>query len=217
MAVRTRILDAARMRARHARIDAGAEIRRARMASGLPLRAVSGAVGRSESWLSRVERGLIESVTLDELVVAGAAAGLKVWIGTYPGERAIVDAPQLQLLRRLRARIGPAWSWQFEVPVPISRDRRAADAVIRRNGVAIMIEAYTRLADAQAQLRSVNLKLRDLGLSRMVVVVAGTHANRRALVIAAPVLASNFPLGTRATLVALAAGRDPGAHGLVVL
>src|ERR671910_280397 len=110
MPVRTRILDTARSRARAARVEAGAEIRRSRMASGLPLR-----------------------------------------VGSYPGERAIVDAPQLELLRRFQARIGAAWGWQFEVPTPIAGDRRAADAVIRNGRATIVVEAFTRLADAQAQ------------------------------------------------------------------
>ncbi len=153
MPVRTRILDTARQRARSVRLEAGAEIRRSRMASGLPLRVVSASVGRSASWLSRVERGRVTAVSLEDLVVVGAAAGIKVWLGTYPGERAIADAPQLQLLRRLRQRIGPDWTWQFEVPLPVARDRRAADALIRRGDVAVMVEAFTRLADAQAQLR----------------------------------------------------------------
>ena len=119
MPVRTRILDTARQRAMSVRLEAGQEIRRSRMASGLPLRVVSASVGRSASWLSRVERGRVSTVSLDDLVVVGAAAGIKVWLGTYPGERVIADAPQLELLRRLRQRIGPDWTWQFEVPVPI--------------------------------------------------------------------------------------------------
>jgi hypothetical protein len=217
MPVRTRILDTARQRARSVRLEAGAEIRRSRMASGLPLRVVSASVGRSASWLSRVERGRVTAVSLEDLVVVGAAAGIKVWLGTYPGERAIADAPQLELLRRLRQRIGPDWTWQFEVPLPVARDRRAADALIRRGDVAVMVEAFTRLADAQAQLRAVRVKARDLGVGRVVVVVNVTEANRRALGAAVDVLAVSFPLGTRATLAALSAGRDPGANGLVLL
>lgn len=80
-----------------------------------------------------------------------------------------------------------------------------------------MIEAFTRLADAQAQLRAVRLKARDLGIGRLVVVVGESLANRRALGEAGHVLADAFPLSTRRTLAALAAGRDPGADGIVVL
>jgi transcriptional regulator with XRE-family HTH domain len=217
MPVRTRVLDTARYRADGVRRQIGEEIRAARMAAGLPQRSVSSAVGHHASWLSRVERGSMRSVTVEDLVVVGAAAGLKVWIAAYAAERAIVDAPQILLLRRLRGRIGEHWAWQFEVVLPAAGDQRAADAVIRRGSTTIMIEAFTRLADAQAQLRRVHVKARDLGIERVVVVVAATNANRRALASAADVLAASFPLSTRPTLAALAAGRDPGANGLVLI
>jgi transcriptional regulator with XRE-family HTH domain len=84
MPVRTRILETARQRARSVRLEAGSEIRRSRMASGLPLRVVSASVGRSASWLSRVERGRVSTVSLEDLVVVGAAAGIRVWLGTDP-------------------------------------------------------------------------------------------------------------------------------------
>ncbi len=80
-----------------------------------------------------------------------------------------------------------------------------------------MIEAFSRLADAQAQLRAVHIKARDMGIERVVIVIAGTHANRRALAEASHVLASDFPLDTRAVLAALSKGEDPGANGIVLL
>ena len=217
MAVRTRILDQARVRARVVRIDIGGAIRGARLAAGLPLREVGQVVGRSVSWLSRVERGLVGSVAIDELVVVSAAVGLKLWVTTFSAARAIRDAPQLELLRRFRARIGEAWAWSYEVVVPVARDQRAADAVIRLGSAIVMVEAFTRFADAQAQLRAVRLKSRDMGVGRIVIVAAATRANREALRLAGDVLASDFPLGTRAVLRALAAGRDPGANGVVLV
>lgn len=217
MPVRTRVLDSARSRARVARAEAGTEIRRARMASGLRLKDVSAAVGRSVSWLSRVERGRMRAISVEDLVVVAAAAGVKIWIGTYPGQRAIFDAPQLTLLRRFRERVGEGWEWSFEVVLPAAGDQRAADAVIRNDSATVMIEAFTRLADAQAQLRAVSVKARDLGVGRVVVVVAATGANRRAMGAAGHVLAAEFPLGSRSTMRALRGGRDPGANGLVLV
>jgi transcriptional regulator with XRE-family HTH domain len=217
VAVRTRVLDQARHRALLVRLEIGGEIRRARMAAGIPLREAAAAVNRSASWLSRVERGMVALVTVDELLIVSAAVGLKLWLSTFPSERAIHDAPQLGLLRRFRARIGESWTWSYEVVVPIARDHRAADAVIRRGSIAIMIEAFSRLADAQAQLRAVHIKARDMGIERVVIVIAGTHANRRALAEASHVLASDFPLDTRAVLAALSKGEDPGANGIVLL
>ena len=217
MSVRVRVLSSARSRARAVRIDIGNQIRHARLAAGLPLSQVGGTINRSASWISRVERGMVASAGLDDLIVLGAAVGLKVWVTTFPAERAIHDAPQLALLRRCRARIGQHWQWTYEVLVPIQRDQRAADAVIRIRSVVVMIEAFTRLADAQAQLRAVLAKARDMGIGRVILVIAATHANRRALDIAADVVAADFPIGTRAVLSALAAGRDPGANGIVLL
>ena len=217
MSVRVRILSAARSRARGVRIEIGAGIRHARLAAGLPLDQVGRPINRSASWISRVERGMVASVRLDDLIILGAAVGLKVWVTTFASERAIHDAPQLALLRRFRARIGEDWQWTYEAPVPIQRDQRAADAVIRTASAVVMIEAFTRLADAQAQLRAVQAKSRDMGIERVILVIAATHANRRALALAADVVASGFPLRTRAVLSALAAGRDPGANGMVLL
>ena len=217
MPVRIRVLDSARQRARAVRLQTGDEIRRARLASGLPLRVVSGAVGHTPSWLSRVERGRMRSVSLEDLIIVAAATGLKLWIGAYPGQRAILDVPQLELLRRFRQRVGNAWTWEFEVVSPLAGDQRAADAVIRRGSTSIVIEAFTRFSDAQAQLRSVHIKARDLGIDRLIVVASATNANRRAIAAAADVLAASYPLSTRQTLSALATGRDPGANGLVLL
>ena len=198
-------------------MEIGGSIRSARLAAGLPLSVVGGASGRSASWVSRVERGLVRSVSLDELIVLGAAVGLKVWVTTFPAERAIRDAPQLALLRRFRARIGERWTWSYEVVVPVMRDQRAADAVIRIGSSTVMVEAFTRFADAQAQLRAVRLKARDMGIGRIIIVAAATRANRAALAVAGDVLASDFPLGTRAILRALASGRDPGANGVALV
>lgn len=217
MSTRTQVLSAARVRARMVRGDVGIEIRRARLASGLRLTDVGRAIGRSAAWISRAERGLIAGIGFDDLVILGAAVGLKLWVTTFPAERAIHDAPQLMLLRRLRARVGETWRWSFEVVVPIARDQRAADAVMETASARIMVEAFTRVSDAQAQLRAVQIKARDMGISRVVIVVAATKANRRAMAAAATMLAAEFPLGTRATLAALAAGRDPGANGIVVI
>jgi hypothetical protein len=50
-----------------------------------------------------------------------------------------------------------------------------------------------------------------------VILIRATNHNRAALASAADVLATTFPLGTRATLAALSDGRDPGDNGIVLL
>jgi predicted AlkP superfamily phosphohydrolase/phosphomutase len=52
---------------------------------------------------------------------------------------------------------------------------------------------------------------------RLVILLRATQHNREALASAADVLATGFPLGTRATLTALTAGEDPGDNGIVLL
>ena len=75
----------------------------------------------------------------------------------------------------------------------------------------------TRLADLQAQVRAAQLKARDIGATRLVIVATGTHANRRALADARPSLVQSFELDTRAVVAALAAGRDPGRDAFILL
>ena len=95
-------------------------------------------------------------------------------------------------------------------------DRRAFDATLDiPPGIAL--EFVTRFHDCQAQLRAAHLKQRDGGFARLIIVVKATHANRRAVAAAADVVATTFPLGTRAVMSALEQGRDPGANGLAFI
>ena len=81
----------------------------------------------------------------------------------------------------------------------------------------IAVEVITRLSDLQAQIRASQLKSRDIGATRLILAVAGTHANRRALNEARLTLVSSFDLDSRRIVAELAAGRDPGRDGIVVL
>jgi hypothetical protein len=85
------------------------------------------------------------------------------------------------------------------------------------DGCTCVVEVITRLADFQAQLRAALIKKRDLHATRLILVVAANATNRRALLQAGAAVDDAFPLGTKATLRALAAGIDPGADGLVLL
>jgi hypothetical protein len=79
------------------------------------------------------------------------------------------------------------------------------------------VEAITRLRDVQAQLRAAQLKRQDSGVSRLVLLLADTHANRTALASADPMIRASFPIGTRAAMAALTAGRDTGGDALIVI
>lgn len=101
--------------------------------------------------------------------------------------------------------------------MPIPGDLRAYDALLKGPGVTIAVEAITRFRDAQAQLREAMRKQRDGGATRLVILLRATQHNREALGSAADVLATALPLGTRAILLALTAGEDPGDNGIVLL
>ena len=72
------------------------------------------------------------------------------------------------------------------------------------------------LDDLQALERDINLKRRDAGLDRMILLVRDSRRNRDILR-STDVLRRSFPMSTRATMAALARGTDPGADGIVVL
>jgi len=196
---------------------AGIELRTARLSAGLTMEAVGRAAGVSRSTVLRTERGRPPGPRPDVLARHASAVGLRARLRLYPDGSPLRDAGQVDLMRRLRVRVGSAARWATEVPIPLERDPRAIDAVLTYPEWRCGIEFIVRLYDCQGQLRPIHLKQRDAGLQRMVVVVRATHANRRAVRAAGSYLAEAFPLGTRATLAALEAGRDPGVNGLVLL
>jgi len=216
---RVRKVDEAAIAGRRLQAELGSELREARLARGLRQIDVARATDASNARISRVEHGLLRDLAIVELARHGAAVGLRLRARFYPAGGGLRDAGQLDLLRRFRARIGDRWNWQLESPLPIPSDLRAYDALLSRAGtnVTIAVEAITRLRDAQAQLREATRKQRDGGATRLVILLRATEHNRHALASAADVLATAFPLGTRATLAALTAGDDPGDNGIVLL
>jgi transcriptional regulator with XRE-family HTH domain len=198
-------------------LDAGRELRIARIAAGYRLRDVARRVGISASQISRIERGRHAAVTYAQVAALAAAVGLKLLVNFVPARRRILDQPQVRLFATLRQRANPAWAWSTEVPIPIAGDLRAADAVGRIPGCAIVVELINRFSNFQLQARAALLKGRDLHADRVLLVVRATATNREALREAGPALASSFPLGTRHVLRTLAEGRDPGGNGIVLL
>jgi len=214
---RVRVIDEAALTGRRLQADLANELREARLARGVRLLDVARALGASTSRISRVELGLLRDVALVDLARHGAAVGLRLRARFYPAGGGLRDAAQLDLLRRFRARIGDRWTWRLEAPLPIPGDLRAFDALLTNGGAAVAVEAVTRLRDAQAQLRDATRKQRDGGAPRLVIVVSATHHNRAALGSAADVLATAFPLSTRAVLATLSAGEAPTDNGIVLL
>jgi transcriptional regulator with XRE-family HTH domain len=191
------------------------DARRARIGAGLSLRAVGEATGIDHTRIWHFERGSGRLGVVD-IAAIGAVIGLDVRLRAYPAGDAIRDAGQVRLLERLRARLHPSLRWSTEVPLPIEGDLRAWDAVIRATTWHLPVEADTVLDDIQATERRLTLKQRDGGADHVILLVADTRRNRRALA-AAPGAFAELPLRTREILAALGDGRDPGGSGIVIL
>ena len=198
--------------------EVGADLRTARLNSGLTLLAVGRKVGVVPSVILGHERARLPGPRPEVLARHAAAVGMRARVRVYPEGEPLRDAAQVELIRQLRNRLPTGLSLQLEVPVSDEpRDMRAWDALLALPGCRCALEFVTRFHDCQAQLRDFQLKLRDGSVDRLILVVRATHANRRAVGAAADVVATGFPLATRTVMAALAAGRDPGANGLVFL
>jgi transcriptional regulator with XRE-family HTH domain len=192
------------------------ELLTARRAAGMSQRELGRQARASRSRIGRAERGEPDQLTIELAARVAAVLGLQLSVTLHPDGDPVRDAAHLALLERLHARLPSRLRWRTEVPMPIDGDQRSADAVIGGPGVQAVIEAETRLVDVQAVERRINAKLRDLGIGRVILLVADTRHNR-SVVAQVPELRTRFPTSTRACLSALALGRDPGGDALVFL
>lgn len=195
------------------------EVREARLSAGLTQRQVARAVGTSRSQISRIEHAALGSVSVRVAAKLTAVVGLDLSVRCYPAATRLRDAAQLELLRRFKEDLGPAWSWRNEVPLPLEGDQRAWDAVghHRATALAIAVDAENRICDVQAFLRREALKRRDGHVERLVVLVRNTRSNRGVLREAASEITEAFPVASSRALRALASGLDPGGDAVVLL
>ena len=219
MAGRQRAIDRGALKGEQALRDFAAGIREARLTADLAQEVVGRAIGLSGSQVSRIERARVSSLSW---VVAGklaGAVGLDLSLRLYPGPARIRDAAQLALLERAVSCFGPGWRWRYEVPLAATTDQRAWDAAARHEttGASFVLDAETRLRDAQSLLRRETLKRRDSGDPRLILLLADTRANNLALRDAADVFVAELPIDSRTATQALAMGLDPGGDALVLL
>lgn len=187
-----------------------------RHAAGISQSRVARAVGVSRSTYARLERGRVGEFGIRRASVISAVLGADLAVRIYPAGPPLHDAAHLALLARFEARLAAAWDVRHEAPMPQAGDARAWDR--RLDGpTSIGVEAETRPRDLQRIERSMNLKQRDSGVARIILLVSGTRHNRDLLRAALPTLRATFPLPTSEVLRALSEGRDPGANGLAVL
>jgi transcriptional regulator with XRE-family HTH domain len=195
----------------------GTEVRQARVARGISQRACALEAGMSKSQFGRIERGEIAGLSLEQACRATSALGLALSLSAHPDGSPVRDAGQLRLEGRLRVVVHAGLGWQSEVPMPIPGDRRAWDVVLSAAARRAGCECEQRLGDIQALARRLALKLRDGAVDVLILVVADTAWNRRALREHREALRDLLPPDSREVLAALRAGRLPAASGLVVL
>lgn len=217
MANRIRTLGAARRHWDRAAIELGDQLRAGRHALGLTLTQIAEALGISDSEVSRRELGRSPRVSGQKLAVHAAAVGLRLSVKLWPVGGGIRDAAQARYIAAFLARVGRLWKVILEAPIPIAGDLRAIDILLLNDAARVAVEVITRLADLQAQVRAAQLKARDIGATRLILVIAATGANRRTLSAARSTLVEAFDLDTRRLMAELAAGRDPGRDGIVLL
>jgi transcriptional regulator with XRE-family HTH domain len=194
----------------------GADLREGRLAAGLSLAAVGNAARMSYSEVSRIERGRLPGVSVQQLARLFAVVGMDLSARAYPFGLPLRDAAHIALLTRFGTVLHASLRLRLEVALPRHADLRAWDGVVYGAGPAIAVEAETRLRDVQALLRRIALKVRDGDVTRLILLVADTHTNRRVLR-ETEALFGEFPIGSRSLLAALRAGRDPGGSGIVIL
>ena len=192
------------------------DFRRSRVGAGLSLRAVGEAAGIDHARIWRFERGAFGELTTEDVAALGAVVGLEVRLHAYPSGDPIRDAGQARVLERLRRRVHPGLRWATEVPLPIEGDLRAWDALIRGSAWRLGVEAETVVDDIQALERRLALKRRDGEVDQLILLVADTVRNRRALA-SAPAAFADLPMRTRELLAALRVARDPGGSRIVIL
>jgi transcriptional regulator with XRE-family HTH domain len=191
------------------------DVRLARVGSGLSLRDVATAAVVDHAQLWRFERRLVD-LPFSDLAAICQVLGMDLSLRAYPAGDPLRDVAHARLLERLRSRLHPELGWTTEVPLPGDRDLRAWDAMIRGSGWRLPVEAETVVTDVQALERKLALKVRDGGVTHVLLAVADTRRNRRSLA-SAPASFASLPLRSGQVLRHLRAGTDPGASGLVIV
>lgn len=217
MATKQRPVDLGTQRGRHLVVASGIEIRNARRDRDLSLAEVGRAVSLSVSTISRIERGLVERVSIIDLARLHAAVGLELSVRAFPGGAPIRDSAQLGLVADFCDMLHPSLGWSSEVPLPTTGDPRAWDVVVRGDRWRIGVEAETGPRDSQALIRRIRLKERDGEVDSVILLLRATIQTRRFLLDAGAHLRAAFPGDGGVAMTRLRAGAAPGANAVIVL
>lgn len=220
MATRERPGDRGAREARELLVAIAGEIRGARNRIAMSLGAAARRAGMSPSQLDRLELGLIEHPTFDQVFRASRAVGQRPWFKLFPDDAPVRDTPQLKVFGRFAAILAPPLRLRLrrEVVLPIAGDRRAWDGRVTDDERTASIEVESKLGDVQALSRRIELKLRDDPDAGVVILVLNRTAhNRRVLADHREALRAQFPLDGAAVARELRRGRVPPASGILLV
>lgn len=217
MGTRERRVDIGAARGRAAKTAILADLRAARLDRGLGGSDIARDVGISRAQYSRIERGLTESLSIEQAAVLLAAVGLDLSVRAYPGGEPLRDAAHAALIGRFKTGLHRSLRVLTEVPFPGPGDRRAWDVVIVGPDWRHGAEAETRPRDRQALERRLALKLRDGDVSSMSLLLLDSRHNREFVRANLDAMSERFPIPGRRALELLRAGVNPGGNALILL
>lgn len=216
MTIRSRPADRARRRIEDDLHRVLHDVELARRSAGLSFDSVGEACNISGSTAGRIVRGATRDPEFGDLAAMAAVVGLELRLRAYIAGDPIRDAGSQRLIERLRVRLHPTLGWQTEAPLPIIGDRRAWDALISGGNWRLAMDAETVLDDIQAVERRLALKQRDAQIDHVLLLVADTRRNRRALA-SAPAGFPALSRDARRVLNDLKNGRDPRTSAILFL
>jgi transcriptional regulator with XRE-family HTH domain len=189
----------------------------ARIGLGWSQEELSRKLDTSRTQLWRWESARPPYLTIPRAAVLLRVLGLDLAMTTYPAGGPLRDEAHARLVGRFLRILPAELPRRLEAPIPSAGYLRAWDVLLTMPTVRIGVAAETRLRDWQALLRREEGKARDGGVDRLLLVVAESHTNRRAVRDAGLSLTSAYPLDGRTVRRALQLGRDPGGNGLLFL
>jgi hypothetical protein len=164
-----------------------------------------------------IERGLTESLSIEQASILVAAVGLELSVRVYPAGEPLRDRAHASLIGRFRASLHPSLRLLTEVPFPAPGDRRAWDIVVTGAGWRHGVEAETRPRDRQALERRLALKLRDGDVDSMSLLLLDSRHNRDFIRAGHDAFGERFPLPGRRAMELLHAGVDPAGNAIILL
>jgi transcriptional regulator with XRE-family HTH domain len=217
MGSRERAIDVGAARGRAATDLVLRELREGRLDRNISGEDIGRAVGISGAHYSRIERGLVKGVTIEQVSTLLAGVGLDLVVRVYPAGEPIRDAAHAALVGRLTALLHHTLGRLSEVPLPGPGDRRAWDLVVLGSSWRHAFEAETRPRDLQALERRIALKARDGGVDGVSLLLLDSRSNRDFVRAHRTSLEARFPVPARRAIELLRAGANPGAGSFILL